>query len=832
MVLMVRRKRGFPTPEKHLGFPVGADRQLANWEQIVSYFHKLGELSDRILVEEIGKSTEGRPFLLVTVTASSNHANLDYYRQIQQKLADPRSLGEEEAEQLIAQGKTICLITCSIHATEVGAAQMSMELAYDLATREDAETKEILSNVIFLLVPSLNPDGLDLVVDWYTRSLGTRYEGMLLPELYQKYTGHDNNRDWFMATQVETQLAISRIHNVWHPHIVHDQHQQGSDGPRFVLPPFIDPYDENVDPILRGMVNWLGMSIASEMTGAGLAGVATNLTYDAFSPSRAYQHYHGGVRILSEAASVRVATPVKIDPRQMREVRGFDPRAAVWNHPLPWAGGDWRLRDIVDYDKTCAWACLRHAARYRDSWVNNFYRIHKKAIEYNQAPYAYIIPLDQPDPVVAAEMLWVLMFGGVEVKRAKAQFRADGVEYPAGTLIIPLNQPYGRYAKTLLEAQPYPDLRLYPGGPPKRPYDITAHSLPLQMGVKVIATQQPVQVAWDEVTDCPAAIAGPERFEPSGGQDTLLIGAHSNKACELVYKLQKAGCEAGRITIGTDGFAAGSFLVRGSHDSIKLAATECARYAVQHAAGDSRLPTKPMKRLPRVGLYKSFVPNADEGWTRFIFDQAGIDFVSVTNSDLWQGKVLDNIDCLILPSASSRVIAEGFPQNPFPPEYSGGIGAGGAEAILSFVKAGGTLVALDGACEWAIKQLWLPVTNVVTGLPQDKFYVPGSFLRVLLVPEHPVTYGLPRETTIVFVHSPAFELGRGAYSLADYPLGNPLVAGWMLGHEHLAGKSAMAEVPVGDGRVLLMGFRPQFRAQARGTYRILYNAIYYSVLGN
>lgn len=827
---MTNFKKGITPPATHLGFPVGADRQLADWQQITSYFQQLATESDRILLEEFGQSTEGRPLLLATISAPANLAKLDHYRAIQAQLADPRGLDAEEAADLVKQGKTICLITCSVHASEVGASQMSLELAYDMATKDDETTQQILENVIFLLVPSLNPDGLDLVNRWYKASLGKTYEGLLLPELYQKYAGHDNNRDWFMANLVENRLTIEKIHNVWHPHIVHDQHQQSSEGPRFVLPPFIDPYDDNVDPILRGMVNWLGMSIASEMNGRGFKGVATNLTYDAFSPSRAYQHYHGGVRILSEAASVRLATPVKID--EMREVRGFDPTVATWNHPQPWEGGDWRLRDIVDYDKACAWACLRHAARYRDSWVENFYHIHKKAVEYDKAPYAFIIPLDQDDPVTAAEMLEVLMLGGVEVKRVTEEFAHDGIIYPSGTLVIMLNQPYGSYAKTLLEAQPYPDLRLYPGGPPRRPYDVTAHSLPLQMGVQVIAADRPILVAGELVESAPFAIAKAESFQVEQAATKLLVDPKSNQSYKICYDALQRDLKVSRTLAKQDGFPVGSFLFQGDANSLQSIATACGAAAIRHQTINNDLTSRQLQRTPRVGLYRGFIPNADEGWTRYVLENYGMPYQSVTDAELRQGDVLQELDCLILPSARPEAMAHGLPGDVFPAEFSGGIGDRGAEKIRKFVAGGGTLIALDAASAWAIRHLWLPVKNVLDGLPPEQFYIPGSFLRVLFQPDHPISYGLAREANAVFLHSPAFEVSGDAISVAKYPLQDPLVAGWILGADYLHGKSAIVEVPLGQGRVTLIGFRPQFRAQARGTYRVLFNAMLQSVLSD
>lgn len=822
-------KNIIPTPEQYLGFSVGADRCLADWSQIVGYFRLL-DASPRFKVTEIGRSTEDRPFLLATVTSEENQARLDELQSIQARLADPRGLGQAEATKLMELGKTIVLITLSIHATEVGASQMGLELAHELATLNDPETLEVLDNTILLLVPSLNPDGLDLVVDWYKKYLGTPYEGTAPPYLYQKYTGHDNNRDWFMFTQAETRLAIEHIHNVWHPHIVHDQHQQGPDGPRMVLPPFIDPYDENVDPVIRQNVAWLGQSMAAELTGLGKAGVMTNVIYDAFSPSRAYQHYHGGVRILSEAASVKIASPVKKSSQDLIVGRGFDPKAATWNHPEPWKGGEWHLRDIVDYDKIVAWACLKHAAKYRRQWLRNFYLVGKRALEPKATVFAYLVPLEQRDPKVAAELLETLVFGGVEIHTAQKSFTADGVDYCAGTFVIPMDQPYSAFAKTLLEKQYYPDLRLFPGGPPKRPYDITAHSLPIQMGVSVIEVKSQFKVGLIPTPTLPQFVSPPFVRRVDG--PWIYIRPEANRAFSALFKLLAAQIPVYRLKYENEQpiLPAGTLVVPATAKQMVLEMADEWGLRVGSLAEINDAIIERVSAFPRVGIYRSFVANADEGWMRFVLDEYGIPYTNLWDNDVRKGYLSDNFDVIILPSAPARVINEGLSAKAYPPEYSGGLGTVGIEALRAFAEAGGTLVAIDACCDWAIKELSLPVNNVVGSAKDDEFYVPGSFLRVVLDTNHPLAYGMPRESAVVFVRSPAFAVEDTAAKIVGrYPMVNPLISGWILGPERLEGRAALVECSVGKGKAILMGFRPHHRAQARGTYKILFNAIMSSV---
>ncbi|MEP6903274.1 MAG: M14 family zinc carboxypeptidase, partial [Actinomycetota bacterium] len=314
LALSIVAQTKIPAPKDVLGFTPGDDRKLASWVQVLDYFKKLDAASDRVMFQEIGKTTLGASFVYATISAPANLKNLEKYKAINAKLADPRLIKSNQklADDLIKQGKTIVLITCGVHSDEVGSYLSSMLIADKLANATDAETLKILDNTIILLVPSLNPDGVDIIKNWYDKTLGTPYEGTDPPELYHKYVGHDDNRDWYAFTQVETQLTVDKIHNVWHPQIVNDIHQQGAYGARLFLPPYLQPVEPNVPKELVEGYTELGNYIAKDLRGKGFAGITTDSTYDAWTPARAYSHYHGGVRILSETASCKLATPITV----------------------------------------------------------------------------------------------------------------------------------------------------------------------------------------------------------------------------------------------------------------------------------------------------------------------------------------------------------------------------------------------------------------------------------------------------------------------------------------------------------------------------------------
>jgi murein tripeptide amidase MpaA len=479
-----------PAPEDVLGFRPGDDRKLASWSSVVEYFKRLDGASDRVKFEELGKSTMGAPFVMATISSPENLARLGEFKDIQRQLADPRTLGanaDRKARALIARGRTIVLITCGIHSTEVGSYLSSMLIAHRLASSNDPEVQDILRNCIVLLVPSLNPDGVDIVKNWYDKTLDTPFEGTDPPVLYHKYTGHDDNRDWYAFTQTETQLTVDKIHNAWHPQIVNDIHQQGTYGARLFLPPYMQPVEPNVPKQIVEGYTELGNAMATELRAAGFKGITNNSTYDAWTPSRAYSHYHGGVRILSETASARLATPINIKFTELRSREGFDPQKESANFGPVWRGGAWRLRDITDYMTTAAFSLLKHASRNRVRWLTRFYEIGKEAVRPRKPGevYAYVIP----PSAHSSDLLRILSIGDVELDIAPP-FKAGGVKFPDNTAVVRMAQPYSSFVKALLETQRYPDLR-DSSGKPIAPYDVTAHTLPLLMGVKVQEVRAP-----------------------------------------------------------------------------------------------------------------------------------------------------------------------------------------------------------------------------------------------------------------------------------------------------------------------------------------------------
>jgi hypothetical protein len=774
------QSRAIPAPADVLGFTPGDDRKLASWAKVVEYFQKLAAASDRVKFEEIGKSTMGAPFVYATISAPENLKRLSEFKDIQRQLADPRILGsptnpalaDRKAADLIKRGKTIVAITCGIHSTEVGSYLSSMLIAYRLASSNDPEVQEILRNTIVLLVPSTNPDGVDIVNNWYQKTLGTPYEGTDPPELYHKYTGHDDNRDWYPFTQVETQLVVDKILNVWHPQIVHDIHQQGAFGSRLFLPPYMQPVEPNVPKQIVEGYTELGNYLAKEMRATGYKGITTDSTYDAWSPSRAYSHYHGGVRILQETASCRLATPITLKFDQLRPGEGYDPRKEAANFGPVWQGGEWHIGDITRTMTTVAFFLLKHAAQNREHWLQRFYEIEKEAVRPRKSgdlQAMFITPSPEQRftgmfPGRASNILEsILLTAGLEVHDANP-FRVGARSYPRGTAVIPMNQPYADFARAVLIPRRYPDLRDATGRPIP-PYDVTAHTLPLLMNVQV-----------EEVTV-------PFRYS-----SMRIPGRGMNGGC-----------------------------------------------------GDAATP-------PRA-IYRSAVPTMDEGWTRWVLDkQECTRYRSVDDKQIRRGHLYPDLEKIIIPDQPRAAILNGHRKGTMPDEYTGGLGEQGVQALREFVEAGGTLVCLNRASDFAIEQFKLPVRDVVDGLPRTDFYVPGSILRIELDTSDPIAEGMPKESIAWAENSPVFEVlpglskywaGDGLAStqtplsslesvkvIAWYPKDkDPLLSGWLLGGDRIKGKAALVEVTMGKGRIILFGFRPQYRGQSLATYPLFFNAI-------
>ena len=807
------------SPEDFLGFKVGTAKKLADMHQIIDYFKQLDAASDRIVVEEVGKTTEGNLFIVAYITSVENHQNLEQYRQYQQLLSDPRKISDGEAEKMIADGKAIVMINCSIHATEIGACQMSMQLAYDFATKNDTTTRQILDNVILLLIPMHNPDGIQMVVDWYKQNLGTEYEGSRMPWLYHKYVGHDNNRDWYMFTQIESQLTI-KVHNAWHPQVVVDMHQMGSNGARLFVPPYVDPYEPNVDPIIRQQVAMMGTFIASELTAQGKAGVMHSHRFDAWTPARAYHHYHGGIRILTECASVRTATPIEI---KFEDLSNSVKKPSV-KMPLPWKGGEWTLADIVDYDYSAVKAALINAARLRENWVRNFYRIHKKAVTRTEPPFAFIIPAEQKDLASAIKMMHTLQLGDVEVHQANTNFVADGQNYPAGTYIIYLAQSFGGYAKALLENQVYPEIRETANGPLKTPYDVVAHTLPLLMGVDAVQINEPFEVEAFKL----------DKIEKPKGKITdtekafgFAWGHQSNDDMIALNRLMEKNYQVYWAAETFNNYPPGTMIVKREKGLDQYLQSIVKDLHVQFKALNEKPEIDAYELQPvKLGLYKSWTASMDEGWTRWVLEQFEIPYQSVFDNDIRNGNLNKNFDVLLFADMGDRTIVNGNSKHTMPPEYCDGIGEEGVKNIKEFIEKGGTMITLNSSADFAIKRFNIDVKNCVTEINRREFFVPGSILKVLNKTDHPIAYGYENEAAVFFRRSPVFEVKQGT-SVVKYPDEKPLMSGWINGEKYLFNKSAIVDVPYGNGKIILIGFPAQYRAQSHGTFRFLFNAIYY-----
>jgi hypothetical protein len=841
----VTSSNAIPTPEALLGYRMGTARRLPDWDAMVAYFEALAVASARVEVDHLGESTEGRPYIAVTISSPENLAQRAELRGILERLRDPRGMDEQEETRLVDAGRVTAFLLCTQHSNEVGAAIMTLELAAELAMRDDADAREILDNVVVVIVPTHNPDGHQMIVDWYRRWLGTPYEGQPMPWLYHRYVGHDNNRDWFMLTQAETRLYVA-LHNREHPQLVFDMHQMQRDGARFMVPPFIDPLDPNQDAVIQQGFADLGTTIATRLTAAGKRGVATNIIFDNWSPSLAYGNYHGSVDLLSEAASCLLATPVTIDEEKLKNERGFDPKARTWNHPLPWKGGEWTLSDIVEYDRLAALAFLEHAARNRRQWLRNYVGINRRAVERDYSlpeperpPYAWIIPHQQDDAITTWELVDILRTGAVEIEEARSEFVADGVRYPTGSLVVRLGQPAGNFAKTLLEVQRYPDLRKWPAGPPAPPYDIAGHTLPLQMGVRCVEVGRPFEA---QLTA--ASIERPRGSVVGGGTLGWAISPRRNQSFRALNRLLANGVIVQRMlnrsTVGgvSDhephfGMPPGVIVVPAQGAAAELLHDLAAELGIEVVGIDEPVDDLGWEITPpRVAVYQSWRPTIDEGWVRWIFEEYELPYSAVHDDEVRQGNLRERFDTVIIPQQKPEDILRGNPERndyrePYPPQYTGGLGEVGVEALRAFALQGGTLVAIDSACEFVVEHLHLPVKNVVAGLPEEEFYCPGSLLRLVVEPWHPLGYGMPRDAVAVFMKSPAFELltPDSGTVVGYYPATNPNLSGWILGANRLSGKGALLEVPLGAGRVILIGFRAQFRAQARNTYKVLFNAV-------
>jgi len=814
-----------PTPEKFFGFRIGTDKKLARWDKIVEYFELVAKESNRVRVRRLGPTTNGNPFIVAEIAAPETLQNLDRYKQLERKLYfQGGAPTDAQRDEIFKQGKAVVVITNAIHATEIGATQMVIEAVYKLATDDSPEIHKILDNVIFLLVPCLNPDGEIIVTDWYNKTLGTPYEASPLPYLYHPFVGHDNNRDMYLFSQKESRMTAELLWHDWFPSIWLDEHQQGSNGPRIFTMPATDPVNPNVHPLIYRLNGIYGQQQAAALEAEGKIGIIYNSTYTNFwEGAMAWAGWwHNEVGLLTEVASARIATPIeqrKADPtrpappapppadfegerRRLME-HPEEPLAAPTDirsrteYPRPWLGGTWKLRDIIDYELTATFALLSAAADRRETLLREIYEVNRATIADGAAgtlaagpkAFAAIIPTNQHDPNETIELVDKLLIAGIEVHRATKEFKQDDATYAAGTYVIPFNQVFARYAKDILEKQTYPEVRRAPNAPAEAPYDVSAWSLGMQFGVKTVfaKTALPKDLALETVSTTPKPI------DPTGTSFSY-VGAEG--ALE-VNRLLKTGAKI-------------------SFDRSRIEPS-----------------TEPM-RTPRIAIYQSWTSNMDEGWTRWILERYEFPYTVLHNADVKAGKLHDRFDAIIMPDQRTRDIMEGNDFSSIMPEYRGGIGDAGFQELTAFVKAGGTIVAFGDACNLFIDKMPIPVKDLKRTLNRDQHFAPGTIVNLQVDTAHPLGRGMAADTWGYYINSPFFQLTEGFSSMkasvvARYPNTGVNASGWLRGEDLMFGRAAVVAIETNPGKLVLFGIRPQHRAQTHATLPLLFNALYWSV---
>ena len=837
-----------PTPESVVGFVPGAESKLATYDQTIAYFKKLDAASDYMQLVEAGTSTQGRTYYFALISTPKNLKKVDHYRETARRLSRPEGLTDAQALALVRDARPLVHIDGGLHATEVAGPQHTLLLAYDLLSKkDDPQIARILDNVVLMLWPTINPDGHQMVADWYMKNAGTPNES--LPRLYQEYVGHDNNRDAYMLNMIESRV-MEHAWRQWEPQIIYVQHQSSPFPTRIWLPPFAEPIASHAPYLMSREVNTIGMQIAQGLEERNMVG-ATHMGngYDAW-----YAGYIDYTPMFKNIASFWTETQsaglansreytLQNYPQDYKDLR---PQAL---YASPWQPGKWTLRDAVNYMEVASLSVLDYAAKNRENVLLDRYRSGKRQIEEHRknGPFAYFIPQTQRDTPTAVELLRRLAFAGIRVSQLTAPVAAEGETFPAGTWVIPTDQEYIALAREVLDPQVYPDLREFEGGPPEQPYDAAGWTLPMTMGVRVVTATKPISAAdrasmkvlapdapfvikptpynvakadaavFDSVpgagfdTNPMAAAITPPAAAVTGTGANLSVNPAETNAFRAINAAWKANASVSR---DGDRYVISGMNETAMTDLVKSLAIKAEKVSTAGSA----------IKKPRIALFEP--PNSiDAGWTKWVLERYGFEFVSVNTPDI-TGNLKDRIDVLLIGDEARGILpgGGGFGRAPAPtPEDDARI-----KALDDFVTAGGTLVATGRSTVAAIDQLKLPVKNVLAGLNRQQFFANGSVLRVTTDPAQPVMAGMPKDADVFVLGSPAFETTDGFTGavLATYPTEGPLLrSGYLLGEKYLQGKAAAVEVKHGNGRVILIGFRPQWRGQPFGSFRVLFNSL-------
>jgi hypothetical protein len=838
-----------PTPESVFGFAPGSDYKLADYPTVTRYFEALDAASERVWLEQIGESTLGQPMLLAAISSEENLRELERHKQTNRALAHAR-IAEDEAMAMARDGKVVVWIDGGLHATEVAHGQMTPELAHWLATDEGEEARRIRENAIVLIMPNMNPDGLNIVQRWYMQNVGTEFETAPVPELYHHYIGHDNNRDWYMFTQSETQAVARQLYHEWFPQIVYNHHQSGPFPGRIWVPPFENPVNPNLDPLIVTSLNEIGEAMKKRFAREGKPGVSSGIVYDLWwnGSMRGAPDFHNMLGFLTETALYRYATPHCYGEDEIPETfgarAGFMPAdRPTTQYPDPWEGGCWHVRDAMDYMITASKAVMDHASKHRQDYLENIYLLGQRQIARGEAaeggPFAYVMdPAEQHDPGALDELLRTFLMGGIEIRRAESPLQVGRHTFPAGSYVIG-PQAFRPFVVDLMEPKTFPDRRLYPGGPPEPPYDMTGYELGLQMGINAVGVMEAFELP-PVVEEIPASAAS---VDDAGGDAVWMLSPRQNNAASAVNRLLEQGARISRVTavrmdVGGEPSAPppGTFIIENASRDVvdELAAALGVRLTGAADPPAGRLRTL---RAPRIGIYRGHVSNMPEGWTRWVLDEYGFSHERVDNDRIRSGD-LDDLDVLIFPDQGADEILNGHDPGTMPPEYLGGVGAEGVEALRAWVADGGWVLAMDNAIDFAIEGFGLPLENLVRDLPTEEFFIPGTLLHLDVDAADPLAWGMTDEAIAFFVRSQSMGLTRAPGSplpdsmgepvvYARYSRGDVLASGWVNGaDEYVAGRAAAVRVPIGNGQVVLTAFEPHFRGQPHNTFKLLFGPLF------
>jgi len=820
-----------PSPTDFFGHEMGADRELVGWERLVEYYELIGRASDRVDVRVVGESTLGRPFLVLFVSSPENLARLDEIQAMNAVLQDPRGHSQAEIDRAIQDGKAIVVQTYGLHSTEVAGTQSAAEITYQMATRDDEGWLEVLDNVVAIQIPSFNPDGTDLVTQWYDRWVGTEWEATGLPELYHHYIGHDNNRDAFMQNTVESQYGAEILFREWIPQAFVDHHQMGSYGARMYVPPYAEPIRPEGDPLVWREMDWYGAHIAYGLEEESREGIVNAAIYSGWGHFGFHwiTPFHNIAGMLTESASANLATPLYVHPEQLSGSRQLPEYEAQTTFPNPWEGGWWRVRDIVINQRIATFELLDLAAEHRERVLRNAYLKASRQIERGREGEvkAYVIPAAQHDPLTADKMIAKLLGQGIEVREATEGFTHEGRVYGAGTRVVTMAQPKRGVIRWLLGRTFYPQnsYTRNPDGSPIRPYDMSADVLAEFMGVRVDPAASVVDVPTTVLAEAPAPRGTVER----GSEGYHVVGT-ANDAFHAVNLLFDEGVDVRRFVEDHGPHAAGDFWIPEAPEALvaRVAAETGVDFrAIDVDAGSEAAPT--VRRL-RLGMYQPYGGNMDEGWTRFLLEQFGFPYTTLDADAVAAGDLGNSYDVIVLPETTmGRMV--GDPDRELPPGFRSGFGQEGLEALDAFVRGGGRLVTFSGAGELPIEGFDLPVRDVVDGVPSTEFWAYGSTLRVDVDTDHPLAWGMPEWALVVFFgDSQVYEVtrsddGEEIDRVASYPERDILQSGQLDGEDQISERAAMLSVGHGEGDVVLIGFRTQHRAQTHGTYKFLFNAL-------